>query len=99
LARLALDSVAPVDFTPAYWQGVDVTAADAYFASMPTWQRTTFGNLQAGCRGNTVEIVSHPLWSAEHLHPQAVAAQNAATSAGYQNIVWKSLFEVLRRPY
>ena len=39
LARLALDSAAPVDFTVSYWQGLDAAAAAPYFAAMPGWHR------------------------------------------------------------
>lgn len=101
LAHLALDANAPIDFTPSYWQGADVTAANAYFASMPGWQRIVFGALQAGRRGNRTEIITHPLWSSDpqNLHPHLAAAQAAATVAGCQQIAFKSVFEVLRRPY
>jgi hypothetical protein len=101
LARLALDANAAIDFTVSYWQGADVNAANAYFASLPGWQRVVFSGLQAGHRGNTVEIVSHPLWNSDpqNMHPNAAAAQAAAVAAGLQNISFKSIFEILRRPF
>jgi DEAD/DEAH box helicase domain-containing protein len=101
LARLALDPNAAIDFTPAYWLGADVSAATAYFASMPGWQRVVFGNLQAGRRGTRAEIITHPLWGSDfqNLHPDLASAQAAAAAAGCQQIVFKSIFEVLRRPY
>jgi hypothetical protein len=65
LARLALDPAAPIDFTVAYWQGVDTAAAGPYFAAMPGWQPVTFAGLQAGRRGNRAEIIAHPLWNSD----------------------------------
>ena len=65
LARLALDLAAPIDFSVSYWQGLDAAAAGPYFAAMPGWQQVTFGGLQAGRRGNQVEIVTHPLWNTD----------------------------------
>lgn len=101
LARLALDPNAPIDFTVGYWQGLDATAATPYFAALPGgWQQVTFGGLQAGRRGNEAEIITHPLWTTDlnHLGPQLAAAYAQAVSAGC-NVTFKSIFEVLRRPY
>jgi hypothetical protein len=101
VARLALDQNASIDFTAAYWQGRDNAAADAYFASMPGWHRVSYGGLQAGRRGTATEIITHPLWRDDpHVrHPQAAAADAAAAAAGCQQITYRSIFEVLRRPY
>ena len=100
LARLALDQNALVDFTVPYWQGVDVAAAAPYFAAMPGWQQMTLAGLQAGRRGNQVEIITHPLWNmdANHLGQQLAAAYAQAAAAGWQ-VSMKSIFEVLRRPF
>ena len=100
LARLALDPAAAIDFSVPYWQGLDAAVAGPYFAAMPGWQRVTFGGLQAGRRGNQVEIVTHPLWNTD---PNFVGAQLAgayaqAVAAGWQ-VTMKSIFEVLRRPF
>lgn len=98
LARLALDANARLDFSVSYWQGADATAAGAYFGAMPGWQQTTFGGLQAGRRGNQAEIITHPLWDTTMFCPQLEAAHGAAVAAGCQPR-FKSVFEVLRRPF
>jgi hypothetical protein len=100
LARLALDPAAPIDFAVPYWQGLDAAAAGPYFAAMPGWQPLTFGSLQAGRRGNQVEIVTHPLWNTDpnFAGPQLAVAYAQAAAAGCQAAT-KSIFEVLRRPY
>ncbi|MGH8643221.1 MAG: DEAD/DEAH box helicase [Gammaproteobacteria bacterium] len=99
LARLALDATKPVDFTVSYWQGVDTQAAAPYFAALNR-QPLTLAGLQAGRQGNEVEILIHPLWSADpaNRHPQLQAAVAQATASG---LAWRarSLFEVLRRPF
>ncbi|TAK45287.1 MAG: DEAD/DEAH box helicase [Betaproteobacteria bacterium] len=100
LARLALDPAAPIDFSVSYWQGLDTAAAGPYFAAMPGWQPTTFGSLQAGRRGNEVEIVTHPLWNTDpnFAGPLLATAYAQAIAAGCQ-VTMKSIFEVLRRPF
>ncbi len=100
LARLALDPNAPIDFSVSYWQGLEAAAAGPYFAAMPGWQQVTFGGLQAGRRGNQVEIITHPLWNTDfnHVGPQLAAAYAQAVAAGCQ-VTLKSIFEVLRRPF
>lgn len=100
LARLALNLSAPIDFTISYWQGLDALAARAYFAALPGWQHVTFGGLQAGRRGNDAEIITHPLWDTEPANQcaQLAAARAQAVAAGC-NVTYKSLFEVLRRPF
>jgi len=101
LARLALDANAQIDFTVQYWQGIDSLVADSYFAALPgTWNRLTIGGLQAGRRGNRVEIVTHPLWNNDpnYFGPQVAPAFAEAMSSGYQPTL-KSIFEVLRRPF
>jgi Lhr-like helicase len=100
LARLALDPAAPIDFSVPYWQGLDAAAAAPYFAAMPGWQSVTFGGLQAGRRGNQVEIITHPLWNTDpnFAGPQLAAGYAQAVAAGCQ-VTMKSIFEVLRRPF
>lgn len=100
VARLALDPNAPIDFTESYWQGLDAAVAGPYFAAMPGWQQTMFAGLQAGSRGNVAEIIIHPLWNTDPngFGPQLAAAHAQAVAAGYQ-VRFKSLFEVLRRPF
>ena len=101
LARLALDPTAPIDFTVPYWQGIDAAAAGPYFGAMPGWQPMIFGGLQAGRYGNQAEIITHPLWDCDlnRLGPQLAAAYAQALGAGYQRVQFKSVFEVLRRPF
>lgn len=101
LARLALDVNAAIDFAAPYWNGLDAQAAGPYFAALPGgWQQVTFGGLQAGRRGNEVEIITHPLWDTDSpvLYPQLAAAHAQAVMAGC-NVSYKSIFEVLRRPF
>jgi len=101
LARLALDPAAPIDFSVPYWQGLDTAAAAHYFAAMPGWQHLTYGGLQAGRRGNRAEIITHPLWDCDpnSFGPQLATAYAQATAAGCQQVGFKSVFEVLRRPF
>jgi hypothetical protein len=101
LARLALDSAAPIDFSVAYWQGVDVAVAGPYFAAMQGWQHLTFGGLQAGRRNNRAEIIVHPLWDCDpnRFGPQLANAYAQAIAAGCQQVTFKSVFELLRRPF
>ena len=101
LARLALDAGAPIGFGVSYWQGFDLAAATLYFSAMPGWQQATFGGLQAGRRGNQVEIITHPLWDCEpsRFGPQLGAAYAEARAAGCETVRLKSVFEVTRRPF
>lgn len=102
LARLALDPAAPIGFGVPYWTGTDAQAAPPYFRASG-WQPTTFAGLQAGRRGARAEIIAHPLWSTDPLNPAPplAAARAAAVAAGCQNqqVTFKSLFEVVRRPF
>jgi ATP-dependent helicase YprA (DUF1998 family) len=100
IVRLALDPAAPVDFSVPYWQGLDAAVAGPYFAAMPGWQPLTIGGLQAGRRGNLIEIITHPLWECDpnHMGPQLAAAYAQALAGGNQ-VQFKSLFEILRRPF
>ncbi|NOZ72232.1 MAG: DEAD/DEAH box helicase [Chloroflexi bacterium] len=100
LARLALDPAAPIDFSVSYWQGLDVAAAAPYFSAMPGWQLVTFGGLQAGQRGNVVEIITHPLWDCDpnRFGPQLANAYAQAVAAG-NRVRFRSVFELLRRPF
>ena len=67
---------------------------------MTGWQQMTIGGLQAGSRGNVVEIITHPLWDCDpnRFGPQLAAAHAQAVAGGNQ-VRFKSLFEVLRRPF
>jgi len=103
LARLALDANAAIDFTVPYWQQAAQASGAAYFASQPQFQFVTFAGVPAGRRGNTVEMVVHPLWTvntnpANFCAPLA-AAYAQAQAAGVQQFRFRSIFEVLRRPF
>ena len=104
LARLALNPNAALDFTAPYWQNLVApgnSPVAAYIASQPQWQFLTLAAVPAGCRGNTVEIIVHPLWDMNPANfcPQLLAAYTQAQAAGAQTISCKSIFEVVRRPY
>lgn len=101
LSRLALDANAPVGLDVPYWVHLAGAAAQAYFGAQPGWVVQSFANLQAGRRGQIVEIISHPLWSLDPaiLHPRLVQARDDARAAGAITVRFKSLFDVLRRPY
>jgi DEAD/DEAH box helicase domain-containing protein len=101
LARLALDSAAPIDFTVPYWQQLSAVAPAAYFAAQAQWQFIQLAGVPAGRRGNTVEIIVHPLWNTNpnDFCPSLSAAYTQAAALGAQRIEYKSIFEVLRRPY
>jgi hypothetical protein len=101
LARLSLDANAQIDFTMPYWQQLLPGVCPPYFAAQPGWQVVNFGGLPAGRMGNVVEIISHPLWSRDvnNLHPQLGAARAQAIASGATDVRFKSLFELLRRPF
>src|SRR6202035_7323 len=88
LARLALDPNAVIDFTIPYWQPLAASAASTYVASQSHWQFVTFAGVPAGRRGNTVEIITHPLWNRNpnHFCPQLATAYTAAQAAGAQEV-------------
>jgi hypothetical protein len=100
LARLALDPNVAIDLSVPYWLGLDAAVAAPYFAALPEWQQTTFAGLQAGRRGNSAEILTHPLWITDPNFASAQLGQAIAQAqaAGCQ-VRMKSIFEVLRRPF
>ena len=101
LARLAVDPAAPIDFNVSYWQGLDAAAAGPYFAAMPGWHQVTYGGLQAGRCGTQAEIITHPLWDCDPngFGPLLANAFAQARGAGCTWVTFKSVFEVLRRPF
>ena len=62
--------------------------------------KPTIAGLQAGYRGNVVEIITHPLWDCDpnRFGPHLTAAHAQAVAGGSQ-VRFKSVFEVLRRPF
>lgn len=100
IARLALDPATPIDFSVSYWRGLDVAAAGPYFAALPGWKQTTIAGLQAGRRGDVVQIITHPLWDCDpNRFGKHLAAAYAQGVSGGEQVQFKSLFEVLRRPF
>jgi len=100
LARLALDASTAIDFSPLHWQGVEAAVAGPYFAASGR-QHTLLGGLHAGTRGASVEVITHPLWQTTDVTafaPPLAAAYAQALAAG-QQVTFKSIFEVLRRPF
>ncbi len=99
MARLALDANSVLDFTPAYWVGMDVLASQPYFASVGLTPRN-YAGVQAGREDDYVELVAHPLWdtTVNGYGPQLAAAHAAAVADGATEVEVKSLFEVLRKP-
>jgi len=77
------------------------SASAAYFAAQSQWQFITLAGVPAGRRGNIVEIIVHPLWNTtpNNFCAQLASAHAQALAAGVQDIRFKSIFEVLRRPY
>jgi len=100
LARLSLDPNAPIDFSAVYWQGLDVRAANAYFTVMPGWQRQQFAGLEGARRNDRLILITHPLWrdDAANPGPQIAPACALALAQGLR-VQFKSVFEVVRRPY
>jgi hypothetical protein len=100
VARLALDPNAPIDFSVSYWQGLDAIAAAPYFQAAGL-QQTQFGGLIAGRDGSYVEIITHPLWDTDpnSFGPLLAGAHAQAVAVGATEINFKSVFELLRRPY
>ena len=100
MTRLALDQNAVVDFNMPYWQGLDRIAATPYFQATGL-QPVSFGGLLAGQEGGHVELITHPLWDCNpNSFGRALARAYAeALAAGATDISFKSVFELLRRPY
>ena len=100
MTRLALDANATIDFSTPYWQGLDQIAAGPYFQAVGL-QQVQFAGLLAGQDGNFVEIIVHPLWDCDQngFGPQLANAYAQALAAGATEIAFKSIFEILRRPY
>jgi len=100
LARLALDANAQIDLALPYWQQLIPVACPPYFTAQPGWQYVSFAGIPAGQCGNHVEIITHPLWNTNqnYFGPQLAAAYVQAVAAGH-HVTFKSIFDVLRRPY
>jgi DEAD/DEAH box helicase domain-containing protein len=101
LARLALDAAAAIDLDVAYWQPLATQTSQNYFAAQRGWNFQAYGGLPGGRRGVVAEIISHPLWSRNPpaLHAGLARAEAEARAAGATRVSFRSLFEILRRPY
>jgi hypothetical protein len=102
VARLALDANAPVSLTTPHWQPLAAAKTTSYFQSLG-WAATAFAGLPAA-RSNTQRagvwdgvIIKHPLWGENH--PTIIQARNEANAAGIPQPQFKSLFELMRRPF
>ncbi len=100
MTHLALDAHAPISFATSYWQGLDVIAADAYCRAAGL-TLVHFGDVVGGQDGNHVELITHPLWNdnPSHFGPALAGAYALAQAGGATTITFKSVFEILRRPY
>ena len=99
MARLALDANAVIDFSVPFWHGLDSIAATPYFAAMGM-QQISLGAVPAGQDGNDIEIITHPLWATDPANFGAtLAAAYAQAQASGATVRFKSIFEILRRPY
>lgn len=99
LARLSLSATAPIDFSPPYWSNMSTVAAQRLHAALPGSNLTQFAGLPTVTFGTRAVIAAHPLWDARpaSLHPTLIAAQAAATAAGFQS-EFRSTFMLIRRP-
>ena len=100
MARLALDSNSVIDFTAPYWQGLDTIAAGPYLQAVGM-QQVNHAGLIAGRDGTDVEIITHPLWDCDpnRFGPALANAYALAVASGATRVTFKSIFEILRRPY
>lgn len=96
LARLALDSNAPIDLAQPHWQALVAPATASYFNALG-WTSTTFGGLPAARSGTRGELIVHPLWASTH--PAILQARGDASTAGITQLQTKTLFELVRRPF
>jgi hypothetical protein len=96
VARLALDANATVDLTIPHWLLLTTAITTPYFQSLGG-TTTSFGGLPGTRSGSRGEIVKHPLWGENH--PVIIQARNEANAAGIPQPQFKSLFEIVRRPF
>lgn len=101
LARLALDGAAEINLNVGYWQPLATQASQNYFAAQVGWGFQTYGGLPSGRRDVAAEIICHPLWNRNPaaLHAGLAHAEAEARAAGATRVYFRSLFDILRRPY
>jgi len=101
LVRLALDPLAPVDFTVPYWISLLQRTTIPYFQGLGL-NCTPLGGLEAGHDSATGEVVIliHPLWDQDEVNfrPEVAAAVAEAEERGWR---WKlrTIFRAVRFPY
>lgn len=100
MARLALDPSAPIDFAVPYWQGLNTLAAQAY-CNVSGLNFVQYGTVVGGQDGSHVELITHPLWddNPNCFGPEIATAYANAQLNGATSIEFKSVFDILRRPY
>jgi hypothetical protein len=100
MTRLALDPSAPIDFGVSYRQGLDTLAAQAY-CSVLGLNLIQYGTVVGGQDGSHVELITHPLWddNPSCFGPEMATAYARAQMNGATSIEFKSVFDILRRPY
>ncbi len=101
LARLALDGAAEINLNVGYWRPLATQASQNYFAAQTGWGFQTYGGLPSGRRDVAAEIICHPLWNRNPaaLHAGLAQAEAEARAAGATRVYFRSLFDILRRPY
>ena len=98
MARLALDAAAPIDFSPAYWNGIADMAIQRLSTALPGSTIQAFAGLPSVVLGRRVIIAAHPLWDVRPptLHQRLGAAGAAARATGLTP-EFLSTFMLLRR--
>jgi hypothetical protein len=84
----------------SYWQGLDTLAAQAY-CSVTGLNFIQYGTVVGGQDGSHVELITHPLWddNPNCFGPEIATAYANAQLNGATSIEFKSVFDILRRPY
>jgi DEAD/DEAH box helicase domain-containing protein len=96
MVRLALNPLAPIDFSPSYWAGLPEEAVAALCAALPGSTRRQFAGLHSVRIGTHAIVAIHPLWTESH--PQILLAREEATLDGASTIDFRSTFMLIRRP-
>jgi hypothetical protein len=100
MARLALDTLAPIDLTVDYWQPLVNRHASAFFTGLEL-RNTVFGELPSGVDDeDNAFILTHPLWDTNEANfcEKLAEAWSDAESQGL-NVVPISIFRAVRLPY
>jgi hypothetical protein len=101
MARLALESEAPIDLSTSYWSTLSDTASATYFGGLGLMARNVSG-LPVGVNPLTNEaiILIHPLWDQNPANYRPdVAAAIAESEAEGLTPTLGSLLRAVRFPY